>query len=101
MRGQLMTLFVRDRGCDEDTAKRIGISVPRRIKGSVQRNRLRRLIREAFRLNQGAVPRGCDVVAVPKTDFGEMKLRPVEQEFTDLLLQAVDRIVERKNQQSQ
>jgi ribonuclease P protein component len=41
---------------------RLGLSVPRRVGTNVKRNRIKRLIREAFRLNQRAIPSGLDLV---------------------------------------
>lgn len=46
---------------------RLGISVgKKRVKTAVGRNRLKRLIREAFRLNKATIPPGIDLVVVPR-----------------------------------
>lgn len=46
---------------------RLGISIgKKRVKTASGRNRLKRLIREAFRLNKAAIPIGLDVVVVPR-----------------------------------
>ncbi len=44
---------------------RLGVSVGRRCGGAVQRNRIKRLLREVFRRARGAWPAGFDVVLVP------------------------------------
>ena len=45
---------------------RIGLSVSRKYGGAVQRNRLRRLFREAFRLSKAELPTGLDLVLIPR-----------------------------------
>lgn len=46
---------------------RLGMTVGKKHGGAVQRNRLRRLLREAFRLEQHSLPAGFDYLLVPKT----------------------------------
>ncbi len=52
---------------------RLGISIGKRIeKSAVRRNRLRRMVREAFRLSYAELPRGLDILvmaAEPKIQF--------------------------------
>lgn len=43
---------------------RLGLSVARRVGNAVKRNRIKRYLREAFRLSQYDWPRGYDVVVV-------------------------------------
>ncbi|MFV0442282.1 MAG: ribonuclease P protein component [Planctomycetaceae bacterium] len=45
---------------------RIGLSVSRKHGGSVQRQRLKRLLREAFRLSQHDLPSGLDLILIPR-----------------------------------
>src|SRR5262245_51268972 len=45
---------------------RLGLSVSRKIGGAVQRNRLRRLFREAYRLTKHDLPTGLDLVLIPR-----------------------------------
>src|SRR5262245_41150089 len=46
---------------------RLGLSVSRKYGGAVQRNRLRRLYREAFRLTRHEMPVGLDLVLIPRS----------------------------------
>ncbi len=48
---------------------RLGISVHRKIHGAVKRNRLKRIIRESFRLGQSHYPEGVDIVFAVRPDF--------------------------------
>src|SRR5262245_50732213 len=45
---------------------RLGLSVSRRIGPAVVRNRWKRLLREAFRLERTKLPAGIDLVVVPR-----------------------------------
>ncbi len=50
-------------------SSRLGISVHRKIRGAVKRNRLKRIIRESFRLWQKHYPAGADIVFAVRPDF--------------------------------
>ena len=53
----LLTLYVAENDCDY---ARLGVSVGKSSGGAVVRNRLKRLLREAFRQNQDRIPAGID-----------------------------------------
>ena len=63
---------------------RIGMAVTKKTGTAVRRNRLRRLIREFFRLHQLAIPAGLDYVVVPKRHLRveEMNFQQVEKELS-------------------
>ncbi len=48
---------------------RLGISVQKKTGKAVQRNRIKRIIRESFRLNREQFPEGCDVVLTVRPGF--------------------------------
>jgi ribonuclease P protein component len=58
----VLLLFARPNGLPQS---RIGLSVSRKVGPAVVRNRVKRLLREAFRLSQSDFPRGLDLVAIP------------------------------------
>ncbi|RMG32173.1 MAG: ribonuclease P protein component [Planctomycetota bacterium] len=45
---------------------RLGLSVSRKHGSAVRRNRLKRLIREAFRLSRHELPTGLDLIVIPR-----------------------------------
>ena len=51
---------------------RLGVITPRRVGNAVRRNAVRRRIREAFRKNKGAMPKGFDIICVARAGAGEV-----------------------------
>ncbi|HEU0025449.1 MAG TPA: ribonuclease P protein component [Thermoleophilaceae bacterium] len=51
---------------------RLGVSVGRKLGGAVERNRVKRLLREAFWARAGALPDGLDFVIVARPAAGEL-----------------------------
>ncbi|HTU24422.1 MAG TPA: ribonuclease P protein component [Pirellulales bacterium] len=45
---------------------RLGLSVSRKVGGAVVRNRWKRCLREAFRLNRARLPDGIDLIVIPR-----------------------------------
>src|SRR5438309_1575110 len=55
-------------GCENGLGySRLGLSVSRKIGGAVQRNRFRRLYKEAYRLTRHRLPTGLDLVLIPRS----------------------------------
>jgi ribonuclease P protein component len=74
-----------------DDGARIGITATRKIGNSVERNRARRLVREAFRKNKSLVPKGVDIVINVKRLLVEAHYRDLEPEFITFLQRTVEK----------
>lgn len=64
---------------------RLGITATRKIGKSFERNRARRLLREAFRKNKWLVPRGVDIVINVKRPLVEAGYSDLEGDFINFL----------------
>jgi ribonuclease P protein component len=63
---------------------RIGVTVSRQVKGAVARNRMKRLLREAYRLNEMRFRTGFDIILVGRAADRPLGLREVEADLLKL-----------------
>ena len=63
---------------------RLGLAVGRQSGNSVRRTRLRRVIREAFRLNKGRLPAGLDLLVAPRAGAADAKPAALGRSLADL-----------------
>lgn len=66
---------------------RLGITVTKKCGKSVARNRWKRLIREAFRLNKHRIP-SWDIVVTVKRGYKPPKLKDVEEDLLEIVEKA-------------
>ena len=60
----------------------LGVTVTRKVAGAVGRNRIKRLLKEAFRRNRALFPPSCAVVAVARTGADGLDYAAVVAEVT-------------------
>ncbi len=64
---------------------RLGMAVSRRVGSAVVRNRVKRLIREVFRLHKAQLPVPCDVVFVARPQVAGVSLGECTRQYVALL----------------
>ena len=79
--GSTFAVFYRPNGLAET---RLGVTVPTRVGGAVLRNRVKRRLRELFRLNRERFPQGWDIVLNPREAAGRVPFRSLEKEMLRL-----------------
>ncbi len=65
----------------EGSRSRLGLVTTRKIGGAVQRNRARRLLREAFRLHQHDLGAAVDLVLIARPSISGKDYAGVEKDF--------------------
>ena len=69
---------------NEEGTRRLGITVGKRIGNSVKRNRIKRLLREFFRLHKDSLPAGADIVITVRKDVSARSLQEITRELESL-----------------
>lgn len=74
-------LFIRPNGLSQT---RLGITTPTHLGKAVLRNRLKRRLREIFRLNRSDIPGGWDIVLNPRGGAARVSFNELRQEILQI-----------------
>ncbi|MCK4260494.1 MAG: ribonuclease P protein component [Halanaerobiales bacterium] len=72
----------------QNSERRVGFTVSKKFGNAVKRNRLKRLMKEAYRLNQYQIQDGIDLIFLPRQRIIGAKFKEIEKGMTKLFSKA-------------
>jgi ribonuclease P protein component len=89
--GRDLVLYVFPRQEDK-SVPRLGLSVSRKVGGAVERNRIKRLLREAFAREGRRLPTGSDAVVIARQGSRELAEREGLSGILEALAALIDKV---------
>ena len=81
-----LVVYLLDRNCDEIAERRFGVSVSKKVGNSVVRHRIKRRLKEIFRLNEMNCPSGKDYIVIARKPAADADYALLEESFLKLVL---------------
>ncbi len=76
-----LVMYIMENGTDKN---RIGISVSKKVGNSIIRHRVKRLIKESYRLQEKVFNSGLDIVIVARTNAASVQYKEIESALLHL-----------------
>ena len=70
---------------NDSDLNRLGISVSKKIGNSVMRNRIKRVIRESYRMQEKEIKKGYDIIIIARTNIAGIKFNEAAGSVKHLL----------------
>jgi len=68
---------------NNEPIRRFGIAVSKKVGGAVKRNRVKRLLKEFFRLHKERLPESSDILFIAKPDSAYLNYSALSKEMVD------------------
>lgn len=81
----VLVLYIYKNNCDYN---RLGVTVSKKVGNSVARNRIKRLIKESYRLNSDSINKGYDLIFIARNPAKGKSYKDIEKAIINLFNKA-------------